>query len=115
MLNGSHTFTYKIHQWSIIERRCDRSCKSFALVYVSQKTYLTHKKSLQKMIKYGFHLIRNLIVKNASLMRHCLYCMPICSIFGVVRVIYRLTQTRKESNLLKVHIIISSYFNYSRH
>lgn len=70
MLSGSHTFIYKSHQWSIIERSCDRSCKSFALVYVSQKTYLTHKKkSLQKMIKDGFHLIRNLIVKNVSLMR----------------------------------------------
>lgn len=84
MLSGSHTFTYKNHQWSIIERRCDRSFKSFALVYVSQKTYLTHKKSLQKMIKYGYHLIRNLIVKISSLMRPFLYCMLIHSIFGLL-------------------------------
>lgn len=48
MLSGSHTFIYKSHQWSIIERSCDRSCKSFALVYVSQKTYLTHIKITAK-------------------------------------------------------------------
>lgn len=47
------------------------------------------------MIKDGFQLIRNLIVKNASLMRPFILHADLYYFQDVIRVIYCLTQTRK--------------------